>query len=377
MRGTAMNKTFTFGIVGGYGATGRVVVSELCKSGEGAILVGGRDVAKGKALAAEFPGRVSAAHLDVLDPRSLDEFCRQCSIVVNCAGPVMLLQDRVAQAAFQARCHYVDVAGLTFVKERILSHGPEIAGLGLSFVVSAGWMPGISELVPVYANALARAKMDTIDSIHVYFGDSGEWSASALRDGVWYVRRLGLRSPGYFHNGEWRRAKMSAASRKVNLGDPIGLRRFSLYSTPELNEIGRRISDCDLSIYTYLSGFRTAAAATLMALLPLPEELGVRLLRNIFRRNRLPVDGFAIAQVLGRAQGLRFALTVQIVYKERRDYWINGLVPALVARLISQGKSVRPGVHYLADAVDPIAFMAELQKAGVEQTESFGPANDQ
>jgi hypothetical protein len=111
----------------------------------------------------------------------------------------------------------------------------------------------------------------------------------------------------------------------------------------------------------------------LIALLPLPEQFGVRLFRNIFRRNRLPVDGFAVAQVLGRSQGRRFALTAQIVYRDRQDYRMNGLVPAIVGRMISEGKSVRPGVHFLAEAVDPIIFMAELKKAGVEQTENLKP----
>jgi len=32
-----------------------------------------------------------------------------------------------------------------------------------------------------------------------------------------------------------------------------------------------------------------------------------------------------------------------------------------------------PGVHFLFEAVDPITFMAELKKAGVEQTENFKP----
>jgi hypothetical protein len=368
-----MSRTVAFGIVGGYGATGRAVVSELWKSCEGKILIGGRDLAKGTALAEELGNRVSAAHLDVLDGRSLDDFCSQCSIIANCAGPVMVLQDRVAQAAFRRRCHYIDVAGLTFVKERMLPHSREIADLGLSFVVSGGWMPGISELVPVYANAQARAQMDTIESLTVYFGDSGEWSDNALRDAAWYVHQAGLRSPGYFHRGERSRARMSTASRKVDLGDPIGRRRFSLVSLPELDEIGRRLVDCDVFIYSYLSGFRTVAAAMLIALLPLPERFGVRLFRNIFRRNRLAVDGFAVAQVLGRSQGRRFALTAQIVYRNRRDYWMNGLVPAIVGRMISEGKSVRPGVHFLAEAVDPITFMAELKKAGVEQTENLKP----
>lgn len=49
-----MSQTVTFGIVGGYGATGRVVVSELSRTCNANFLIGGRDLAKGKALAAEF-----------------------------------------------------------------------------------------------------------------------------------------------------------------------------------------------------------------------------------------------------------------------------------------------------------------------------------
>lgn len=368
-----MSRTVTFGVVGGYGATGRVVASELWKSCDGEILIGGRDLAKGKALAAEFDSRASATHLDIFDAHSLDDFCGRCSIVVNCAGPVMALQDRVAQAAFRRRCHYIDAAGMSLVRERMLPHSREIEDLGLSFVVSAGWMPGISELLPVYADAKARAKMDTIESLTVYFGDSGEWSTSALRDGFWYIRQSGLRSPGYFRKGEWTRAKMSEASLRVDLGDPVGPGRFFMFSTPELSEVGRRLNDYDVFTYTYLSGFRTVIAATLMALVPLPEGLGVRLVRNVFRRNRLPVDGFVAAQILGRSQGRRLALTVQIVYRERRDYWIHGLALATVARIISESKGAQAGVHFLADAVNPITLMAELRKAGVEQTENLEP----
>jgi hypothetical protein len=70
--------------------------------------------------------------------------------------------------------------------------------LGLSFVVSAGWTPGITELLPVYAHAQAGSQMDSIESLSVYFSDSGEWSDNALRDGVWHLRQTGLPKPGYF-----------------------------------------------------------------------------------------------------------------------------------------------------------------------------------
>jgi saccharopine dehydrogenase (NAD+, L-lysine-forming) len=172
--GVALNRTVNFGVVGGYGATGKAVVSELLKSGDGEVLLGGRDELKSKAAAAEFGSRASAARVDVLDAQSLDRFCIRCSLIINCAGPVKLLQDRVAQGALRARCHYVDPAGLSLVKERMLFYNQEIADLGLSFVVSSGWMPGVSELLPVHAYLRAKTQMDAIESVNVYFSDSGE-----------------------------------------------------------------------------------------------------------------------------------------------------------------------------------------------------------
>ena len=364
-----MSRGVTFGIVGGYGATGRMVASELWKSSDAEILIGGRDVERAKVVAAEFERRVSAAQVDVLDARSLDDFCGRCSIVINCAGPVMELQDRVAQAAFRARCHYIDPAGMTFVKERMLAHGREIEDLGLSFVASAGGNPGSTELLPVYAHARAKSQMDEIESLMVYCGDSGEWSTNALRDGVWFIRQTGLKSPGYFRKGEWTRAKTSQAFRRVDLGEPIGRGRFGVFALPELAEVGRRLKDCDVFTYSYLSGYRTAFATTLTALIPLPEKWNVSLLREVFRRNRLPVDGFVAVDVLGSSQGRRVLLRVRIFYRERRDYWINAVALAASARMVSEGNAVRAGVHFLADAVDPIGFMAELRRAGVEVIE--------
>lgn len=366
-----MDRDNTFGIVGGYGATGKAVASELSKSCDAKILLGGRDLNKTEAVAAQFDSKISATHLDVLDDRSLDDFCRRSSIIVNCAGPVMLLQDRVAQAAFRQGCHYIDPAGMSVVKERMLVHSPKMGDSGLSCIVSAGWMPGLTEILPMYAVAKARGQMDAIETVTVYYGDSGEWSESALRDGVWYLRQLGLHSPGYFDKGQWTSAKTDVALQRANLGEPIGERRFCLFSTPELNEIGRSLTDCNVFTYTYLSGLRTVLDSFALALLPLPEGLRLRMLRNVFRRNRLPVRGFVVVLVEGRSHGESVTLNTRISFEGERDYWIHGVAMATTARMVLEGKHVARGVNFVADAVDPIAFLAELRKAGVEQTEGL------
>lgn len=213
--------------------------------------------------------------------------------------------------------------------------------------------------------------MDSIESVSAYSSDSGEWSANALRDGVAFIRRTGLTKPGYFRKGEWLRAKTSEASRRVDLGHPIGLRRFSLFSMPELNDVGRRLTDCDFFPYAYLSGFPNAAAFLMIALLPLSEDSRVRLLRNMFRRNRLAVGGFVEVRVVGRFEGRVATLKMRVTFEAGQGYWMNAVALATVARMVSARQGVQSGVHYLSAAMDPIAVMAELRKAGVQQTESL------
>ena len=48
-----------------------------------------------------------------------------------------------------------------------------------------------------------------------------------------------------------------------------------------------------------------------------------------------------------------------------------GVVLATVARAISTRKGVRTGIHFLSEAIEPVAFMEELRQAGVLQTETL------
>lgn len=368
-----MAKAFTFGIIGGSGATGSMVVSALHKSSPCNLLVGGRDLGKCQALTAQFDARVSAALVDVLNPASLDMFCSQCSIIINCAGPVALLQDRVAQAALRTHCHYIDPAGVTLVKEHMHSHAEDIAAERLSFVISAGWMPGLSELLAVYVHARAKARMEPVESVTIYLADSGDWSRSALFDAAWFVHKRGLSGPGYFRAGEPVRVKSSQVMRKVALGNPLPTGRFAMYFTPELEAVGRRLKDCDVYALSYLSGLRTIVDSTLMAIVPLPEGLAIRMMRNIFRRNRMPVGGFAAVDVRGREHGKPALMSARITFELGRDYWIHGTTIATVARLVADGKGVQPGLNYLADAFEPEVLVAALGEAGIAVESAWNP----
>jgi hypothetical protein len=363
-----MNRSATFGVIGGSGSTGRAVAKELRFSTDRAIIIAGRNVSKLRTVAADLGGAVSAVGVDIRDPRSLEEFCAKCSVVVNCGGPVSELQDTVAQAA-RTRSHYVDVAGLALVRESMIPHSRELADLGLACVVSAGWLPGITELLPAYALALSKTRMDAIHSVTIYSGDSGEWSDSAIRDIVWYLRKFGRRRPKCIQNGKWVRAKLTEVLIEKDIGSPMGRLLFSLSCLPEIAELMERFKGYDWRAYTYLPSRRAAIVGSLIALLPFPRDLAIRSMRQSLLAESLPIGGFSVVEIQGRSDASEVSRCYQVKFETGREYWMNAIVAATVARLISEGKGVNNGVHFLMDAVDPVTFMEELRKAGVSQTE--------
>ncbi len=349
----------------GAGSTGRAVAKELRRSTDRTILIGGRNLAKLEVVAVELGTGISGMRVDVRDPRSLEEFCGRCSVVVNCGGPVSELQDVVAQASLRTRSHYVDVAGLTLVPQRMMPHDQEFSDLGLACVMSAGWLPGMTELLPAYSLAVSKTRMDRILSLTTYFGDSGEWSNSAMRDIVWYLRKFGRRRPKYIRDGKWVRAKFAEILIEKDIGVPIGRRLFSMSCLPEMEALMGRLKGCDGRAYTYLPSRGTAVVGSLVALVPLPTEVAIRTMRAALFAEFLSVGGFSAVEIQGKSNGREVTHHYQVTFEKGCEYWMNGVVAATVARSIFEGGSVKTGVHYLMDAVDPVTFMQEVRTAGV------------
>ena len=132
-----------------------------------------------------------------------------------------------------------------------------------------------------------------------------------------------------------------------------------------------RFEGCDARAYFYLLSRRTAVAGSLIALLPMPISLAIRILRPALREQSLPVGGFNVVEIRGRCESRDVSQCHQLSFERGREYWMNAVVAATVTRLISEGRGVKPGVHFLVDAVDPIAFVEALRRAGVAVTESF------
>ena len=141
------------GVIGGTGRVGRECLRYLHENTAFGLLIGGR-----KPPREALPG--SFLSVDVFDEASLARFCGQCSLVINCAGPASAVRERVAAAALAGGCHYVDPGGYTPLFPILSSRRPEIRAKRLTFLLTLGILPGLSELFPVY---VARTCFDQVE----------------------------------------------------------------------------------------------------------------------------------------------------------------------------------------------------------------------
>lgn len=140
-------------------------------------------------------------------------------------------------------------------------------------------------------------------------------------------------------------------------------------SLPEMVELIGGISRFDAR--AYLPSRRTAFAGSLIAALKLPDAPAAWLFRPALAAPGLPVGGFAIVQIQGRSGGTILSQRHQVTFERGYEYWMNAVVAATVAWLISEHREVKTGAHLLFEAVDPISFMQELRRAGAILTHSF------
>lgn len=156
-------------VVGCGGMIGEVICKNLCKD---YIVKGGQR---------HEPGNLSEldhfkwSFLDIYDSDSLNSFCTDCKVVINCAGPEFMIRDRVAQAAMKAGAIYVDVSNAAILDQEQV---PVLAANGVN-VVGAGFYPGISGLL---LKRVIHHLLDITDHVNCYVGGSERFTTTSLAD---------------------------------------------------------------------------------------------------------------------------------------------------------------------------------------------------
>lgn len=118
-------------VYGVTGYTGRLVVEELARRGETAVLAG-RDPARVGALAEPYGFAHRAFGLDAVDLSGI-------RVVLHCAGPFVRTSRPMVDACLAAGAHYLDITGEISVFEAVAARDAEATERGVMLLPGAGY----------------------------------------------------------------------------------------------------------------------------------------------------------------------------------------------------------------------------------------------
>lgn len=349
------------GIIGGYSKTGITAVNYLLMKTDAMLLVGGRNVTKGQKLASRFPKRITAISMDIFDTAALNNFCQQCHIVINLAGPTLQIMDRIALSALSNHCHYIDTGGYDLLIDALKPKVEEIKEKGLVFVVGAGWMPGISGIFPMSVIENSSHQLDAIHTVKIYYGASEAWSYHSCLDLTW---SLSLKSNGIFKSGKWELVSSSKHLQKVFFA-PLNKSRYTTpYFDNQLKPIAQELKIPFFGNYVIVNSKLSMLSSLFIKMfLQWNTHLAAKIMEKEARiSSKKGSWGLIYCIVEGIKNKQEKQITVYI--HENDNYLPMGVVPAVAANFVLQ-KRITKGLGYLCHKVNPHHFMSELKSQNI------------
>jgi hypothetical protein len=167
---------------------------------------------------------------------------------------------------------------------------------------------------------------------------------------------------GTFQRGAWT-ADKNVAIRKESLGDPFVEGQYASFYTPELESLGRAITDAGFGAWSYNCDQRGPGLASSL----FKQSKAAVTLRKADDGYRQSVGGFVVAWAEAPS-GQRG--TVVATFGKGRDYETHGSVLAVAACLVGH-QAAYPGVHYFWEAFNRPNVVEWLKSADVRISESF------
>jgi NAD(P)-dependent dehydrogenase (short-subunit alcohol dehydrogenase family) len=350
------------GVVGGYGDVGAPACRRLAAAGF-RVRIGGRN----GAAARELADALGADHrrVDWTDPSTVEDFAAGCEVLLNCSGPSYLIGDRLARAAIRVGADYVDAAGDDSL-HGVLDH-TQLAASGRTAVLSAGLRPGLTGIVP---HALTVG-FETAE-LTVSFGLRDRFTATAAADYL-HVLREGATRP----LAAWRDGPCDGVLTRYTAADlPFfpGEATVTPLLSPEDERVARTLGLRRGEWYSVVGGAHVREAFDRVH--ALGTEAAVEML---CRASRLDLSGRAPAvTIVVRTQGSLAGVPAceTTVVSGAGNAEVTGAVAAYTVLAVVRAE-VPPGLHYAADALDPVRALEWLQADGVIRAQHLDALSDE
>lgn len=354
----------TVGIIGGYGRIGAFAVKELFETTNSHIIVAGRDLEKAKNISESLGTRVSIRYVDIFQSDTLDAICQDCGIIISCAGPSTVILDRIANACLRHDCHYIDLGGYDVCHNLLKDKNEDIRKRRLTFLISAGWIPGISGIFPKYVASIASSLFETVDSLKVYYGGRERWSYGSCRDMVWAIFED---FTGIFKYGKWVKKNILMSPRIAKLPHPLGIQvvfpLFNNQSRSFAEEKKYRLfaEYVGSGEHSILTGFVTIYIKTFMKK---KKEKAAQILMKAIEKNWRHRGSIGMVYVVAKGKQNNKKRQIRASIFTRENHCLTGIVPAITAKMLMENKIPANGSYYLCEAVNADYFMKQIAERG-------------
>ncbi|MGD1860171.1 MAG: saccharopine dehydrogenase family protein [Leptolyngbyaceae cyanobacterium] len=214
-------------ILGGTGRIGCSIAEDLLAHSDVEIFLAGRQVEKGRALAARLGDRVQFCQLDLSVATELRRAIAAVDLVVHAAGPFHYRRAQVLRACIAQQVNYLDVSDYRGFTRQALALDGEARAAGITAIINAGVFPGIS-------NSMVRQgveALDQADSVQLSYVVAGSGGAGVT---VMRTTFLGLQYPfDAWLDGRWQSVKPYTERERLAFPLPYGTGAVYWYDMPE------------------------------------------------------------------------------------------------------------------------------------------------
>jgi len=355
-------------ILGGYGATGRLLTKHLLAQTDHELIVAGRNPEKAQAFVDSLRDqRVAARQVDATDSASLKQALQRVDFLLV-AAPTTHHAETVVCAALDAGVDYLDVQYSDLKLDALRAHEKEINEKLLCFVTEAGYHPGLPSAMIRYA----ASKLDCIESART----AGYLNMGNLQ----YTEAVDELMEGFIHyqaqvykNGAWTKPS-SWDMRKFDFGEEVGTKTCYSMFFEELRcipEMYPTLKDTGF----YISGWNLLAdlliTPIVMVALKLAPRLSIRPMGKLMwwaiNRSKPPYRVVLKVEATGQLNGRQAQVDARI---EHEDGYELTAIP-VVAFLLQYNQIRQPGLHMMGHLAEPNCLFNDMERMGVRVTTSI------
>ncbi|HEY6074436.1 MAG TPA: saccharopine dehydrogenase NADP-binding domain-containing protein, partial [Anaerolineales bacterium] len=355
-------------ILGGYGATGKLLTKYLLTKTDTQIIIAGRHVEKAHAFADALSNpRLSVRYADAAQAQSFRDALRGVDLCLL-AAPTTHQAEAVIRACLDGGADYLDVQFSSTKLEALYRAEEEIRKAGLCFVTEAGYHPGLPSAMVRYA----ACQMDSIQrAVTAGYLNIGP--------GLAYTEALDELMEGFidynaqiYKDGKWTPPKKWEMI-KFDFGGEIGARTCYSMFFEEMRCLPQMYSTLKDTGF-YISGSNWIAdwliTPIIMAGLKIAPQRGLRPLGKLMwwamQQSKPPYQ----VQIAVEAQGSKGGkpITVHAAVGHPDGYELTAIPVVAFLKQYLDGQARLPGLHMMGQIAEPERLLRDMQSMGATVT---------